>query len=156
MQQNNGSIVAISCTSGGLMMKGYGILITLENIETHEKFKSESLSLMSPHSVIQNISQGEYIVREIEVPVGNITYKNWSDSVKVFFGQITIEPNTKYYLGDFSGEWAIGRKNVLTLRITNTNVPDKLKEKIEEENTGWKEGDFIKLYPYEKNILWVY
>jgi hypothetical protein len=31
-----------------------------------------------------------------------------------------------------------------------------LKEKIENENTGWKSGEFIKLYPYEKEELLVY
>ncbi len=156
MKQDNGSIVAVSTISKGLGVKGYGMLVTLENIETHERYISKSLSPMSSHSIIQNIPQGKYFVQKIEVPVGNMIYTNWSDSVKIFFGQIEIKPNSKYYLGNFSGERKIGRKNVLTLRITALNIPDKLKEKIEKENTGWKEGNFIKLYPYDKDVLFVY
>jgi len=154
MKQDNGSIVAISATSSGLGAKGYGILITLKNIETQEKFQSKSLSPISSHSVIQNIPAGKYIVQKIEVPVGNITYKNWSDSVKVFFGEIDIKPNSKYYLGNFSGKRKIGRQNVLTLRIEDPNISQKLIKKI--EKAGWREGDFIKLYPYKKEELLVY
>ena len=155
-KQDNSSIIAISATSTGLGAKGYGILITLENIDTKEMFKSKSLSPISPHSVIQNLSPGRYVVRKVEVPVGNIMYSNWSDSVKTFFGQINIEPNSKYYLGDFSGTRDVGKKNVLRLKIENQSIPDKLKEKIENENTGWKSGEFIKLYPNEKEVLLVY
>lgn len=155
-KQDNSSIIAISATSTGLGAKGYGILITLENIDTKEMFKSKSLSSLSPHSVIQNLAPGKYFVRKVEVPVGNIMYSNWSDSVKTFFGQINIEPNSKYYLGDFSGTRDVGKKNVLRLKIENQSIPFKLKEKIENENTGWKSGEFIKLYPNEKEELLVY
>ena len=88
------------------------------------------------------------------VPVGNLKYFNRSESVRDFFGQIIIKPNSKYYLGNFSGERKIGRENVLTLRIDDLNIPDKLKEKI--EKVEWNEGEFIKLYPYEKDVLLVY
>ena len=155
-KQDNSSIIAISATSSGLGAKGYGILIAMENIDTHEMYKSKSLSPISPHSVIQNIPQGKYLIRKVEVPVGNVMYSNWSDSVKIFFGQINIEPNSKYYLGDFTGTRDIGRKNVLRLKINNQSITDKLKEKIENENTGWKSGVFIKLYPYKKEELLVY
>lgn len=155
-KQDNSSIIAISATSTGLGAKGYGILITLENIDTKEMFKSKSLSLISSHSVIQNLLPGKYVVRKVEVPVGNFMYSNWTDSVKTFFGQINIEPNSKYYLGDFTGTRDVGKKNVLRLRIENQSIPDKLKEKIENENTGWKSGELIKLYPYEKEELLVY
>lgn len=155
-KQDNSSIIAISATSNGLGSKGYGILITVENIDTKEMFKSKSLSPISSHSVIQNLTPGKYFVRKVEVPVGNFMYSNWSDSVKTFFGQINIEPNSKYYLGDFTGTRDVGKKNVLRLRIENQNIPDKLKEKIENDKTGWKGGEFIKLYPYEKEELLVY
>jgi hypothetical protein len=156
MKQDNGSIVAISATSTGTLQKGYGIVITLENIETQEQFTSKSLSPMSPHSIVQNISQGKYIIYQVMVPVGNIKYYNKSDNVRTFFGQIDIKPNSKYYLGNFSGERRIGRENVLTLRISDLNIPDKLIEKIEGRNTGWKEGEFLKLYPYDKEELLIY
>ena len=156
MKQDNGSIVAISATSTGALQKGYGIEIILENIDTSERIKSKSLSGISPHSIIQNIPSGKYIVHQVILPVGNIKYYNKSDSVKIFFGQIDIKPNSKYYLGNFSGEREIGRKNVLTIRINDLNIPEMLIEKIEKESTGWKEGEFIKLYPYEKEVLLVY
>ena len=155
-KQDNSSIIAISATSTGFGSKGYGILITLENIDTKEMFKSKSLSPISSHSVIRNLSPGKYIVRKVEVPVGNFMYSNWSDSVKTFFGQINIAPNSKYYLGDFAGTRDVGKKNVLRLRIENQNIPEKLKEKIENDKTGWKDGEFIKLYPYEKEEFLVY
>jgi hypothetical protein len=155
-KQDNSSIVAISATSTGLGAKGYGILITLENFDTKEIYKSKSLSPISSHSVIQNIPSGKYNVQKIEVPVGDFMYSNWSDSVKTFFGQIVIEPNSKYYLGDFTGTRDIGRKNVLRLRINNQDIPGGLKKKIENEKTGWINGDFIKLYPYDKEELLVY
>ena len=155
-KQDNGSIIAISATSTGLGAKGYGILITLENIDTKEIFKSKSLSPISPHSVIQNLPSGKYFVRKVEVPVGSFMYSNWFDSVKTFFGQINIAPNSKYYLGDFTGTREVGRKNVLRLRIENQNIPEKLRNKIENEKTGWITDDFIKLYPYDKEALLVY
>jgi hypothetical protein len=155
-KQDNSSIIAISATSTGLGAKGYGILITLENIDTKEMFKSKSLSPISPHSVIQNLSPGKYLVRKVEVPVGSFMYSNWSDSVKIFFGEINIEPNSKYYLGDFTGTREVGKRNVLQLKIENQSIPDKLREKIENEKTGWISGDFIKLYPYDKDALLVY
>jgi len=156
MKQENASIVAISATSTGALQKGYGIEIILENIDTHERIKSKSFSGISPHSIIQNIPQGKYFVYQVMVPVGNIKYYNKSDSVKAFFGQINIKPNSKYYLGNFSGERGIGRVNVLTLRINDLNIPEKIVEIIEKEGTGWKEGEFIKLYPYEKDVLLIY
>lgn len=155
-KQGNSSIIAISATSTGLGAKGYGILITLKNIDTKEMFKSKSLSPISPHSVIQNLSPGKYVVRKVEVPVGSFMYSNWSDSVKTFFGEINIEPNSKYYLGDFTGTREVGKRNVLQLKIENPSIPDKLREKIEKEKTGWISGDFIKLYPYDKDALLVY
>ena len=156
MKQDNGSVVAISATSTGTLQKGYGIVITLENVETQENFTSKSLSPMSPHSIIQNIPQGKYFVQRIEVPIGNIIYKNGSENVKSFFGQIDIEPNSKYYLGNFSGKRRIGRENGFTLRINDLNIPKKIKEKIETGNAGWKEGEFVKLYPYDREELLVY
>ena len=155
MKQDNGSVVAISATSTGALQYGYGIVITLENIETQERFTSKSFSPMSPHSIIQNIPQGKYFVQRIEVPVGNMIYKNWSENVKSFFGQIDIKPNSKYYLGNFSGKGRIGMANVFTMRINDLNIPDKLIEKIE-TGAGWKEGEFVKLYPYDKEELLVY
>ena len=154
LKQDNGSVVAISATSTGTMQKGKGVVITLENVETQERFTSKSLSAMSPHSIIQNIPPGRYFVQKIEVPVGNIIYKSWSDNVKSFFGQIDIKPNSKYYLGNFSGTRGIGRTNILTMKINDLTIPQKVREKV--ENAGWKDGEFIKLYPYDKEELLVY
>jgi len=156
VKQDRSSIVAISATSSGFSVKGYGILITLENIDTYERYKSQSFSSISPHSAIQNIPQGRYFVQKVEIPIGNIIYSNWSEDVKTFFGQINIEPSSKYYLGDFTASVKIGIKNVLKLQINNQNIPEKIKEKIELGKTGWSEGEFIKLYPHEEKVLWVY
>jgi hypothetical protein len=155
-KQDNNSILAISAKSSGLGAQGYGIEITLVNKNTQESFNSKSFSAISPHSIIQNIPPGTYYVKQISIPVGNITYISWSDSVRAFFGEIEIKPNSKYYLGNFTGTREVGTKNVLRLQIENLNIPDKVTEKIEAENTGWKNGDFIKLYPYKSEVLLVY
>ncbi|MCU0378745.1 MAG: hypothetical protein MUC78_10855 [Bacteroidales bacterium] len=156
LKQDNSSIIAISATSSGLGAKGFGILITMVKIDTHEIYKSESLSPVSAHSVIQNIPPGKYIVQKVEMPVGNLIYSNWSDSVKTYFGQIDIEPNSKYYLGDFTGTRETGSKNVLRLKIKNQEIPEGLREKIENEKTGWLKGDFINLSPGNNEALLVY
>ena len=156
MKQDNASIVAISATVTGVMQKGYGIEITLENINTGERFTSKPLSIASPHSVIQNIPPGQYTVHQVQIVVGNVRYWNRSSNIKAFFGVIDIKPNSKYYLGNFSGTREIGRQNILSLRINDLNIPDKLKEKIEQGDTGWRAGEFIKFYPYEKDILLIY
>jgi len=152
----NTSILAISATSSGAMTKGYGMIITLENVETKVKYESKSLGLISPHSIIQNIEKGEYKVKKVVVPVGNITYSNWSKEVDEFFGLLKIEENLKYYLGNFIGERAIGRKNVLKLKIEDKSIPAKIKSTIENDITGWKAGEFVKFYPYQREELMVY
>ena len=108
-KQDNSSIVAISATSTGVLQKGSGIEIILQNIETHERFKSKSLSRTSSHSVIQNIPQGKYFVYQVMVPLGNVKYYNRSDNMRAFFGQIDIKANSKYYLGNFLGRRGIGK-----------------------------------------------
>lgn len=156
LKKDNHSVIAISVTSTGFGAKGYGIIITLENIDTHEIFKSKSLSPISPHSIIQNIPSGRYLVKKVEIPVGNIMYSNWSNDIPTFFGLIKIESNSKYYLGNFNGTRSIGNKNIMRLKIEDQEIPDKIKKTIEKENTGWKNGEFIKLYPYKKDILLIY
>ena len=152
---DNNSIVAISATSTGLGAKGYGILITMQNIDTKEIFKSKSISPISAHSVIPNLKPGKYNIIKVEVPVGNIMYSNWSDNVRSFFGQVEIEPESKYYFGDFTGSRKIGKKNVLRLKIESENIPEKIRSIIENE-TGWNSGEFIKLFPYNDEELLVF
>lgn len=156
VKKDNFSIVAISAISYGFLQKGYGITVTLENIDTQERLISKPLSPVSSHSIVQNIPPGKYFVQKIEVPVGSFAYLNWSEDVKDFFGTITIEANSKYYLGNFAGTRKMGRQNVLSLRIDDQNIPELLKQKIEAEKTGWKTGPFTKLYPYKKDELMVY
>ncbi len=156
-KQDKGSVVAISAQSSGILSKGFGITITFENIDTEERFKSKPLSHGSRHSIIQNIPPGKYFVQKIEVPVGNLIYGSYSPNVRMFFGQITIEPDSKYYLGDFTGTRQKGKMHSLILSIDNEcEIPEKIKEKIEREDTGWIEGDFKKLYPYQTDLLLVY
>jgi hypothetical protein len=153
-KKENFSIIAISCVSSGPGAKGIGIEMVLLNIDTQEKLKSKSLSVISSHSYIQNVPPGRYIVSQLDIPVGNIIYTNSSDSIRTFFGQINIEPNSKYYLGNFVGKRIIGRKNVLHIRINDPTIPQKIYSIV--ENTGWASGEFIKLYPYKKEELTIY
>jgi hypothetical protein len=154
-KQGDGSILAISAKSSGIGLKGLGIELTLVNIDTQENFVSKSLSPLSPHSIIQNISPGTYYVRQIKVPLGNITYTNRSDSVRSFFGQLIIESNTKYYLGSYTGTRKVGDKNAFFLKLSDQSVPKDIIDRIN-INTGWENGDYIKLCPADNKELIIY
>lgn len=152
-KQDNNSIIAISSSTSKFNIRRNKLKITIQNIETQEIYTSTSLSPNSRHSIIQNIPSGRYEICKVEVPERHITYSNWAQSVIEYFGQINIEPNSKYYLGDFSVNIDIEGKYFLRLKITNENIPGVLKEKIENKKTGWRNGEFIKCYPYEKKEL---
>jgi hypothetical protein len=155
-KQGDKSMIAISAKSYRNLNSGYGLWITIVNIETHEKFRSKPLTLTSSHSIIQNIPAGKYVVQKIELPIGSLTYVNNSDSVGTFFGVINIEPNSKYYLGNFKGVGTIGRKNVVRIKIVDPAIPESLLTIIDSKKSAWNMGEFIKLYPYKKEELIIY
>jgi hypothetical protein len=65
-------------------------------------------------------------------------------------GTIHVEPNSKYYLGNFKGEGTIGRRNVVRIRIIDSAIPESLLTIINSKKSPWSTGEFEKLYPYSK------
>jgi len=140
------AIIAISASSTGLGSAGSGIIITLMNLKTRAFYRSKSFSPLSKHSAVNNVPPGSYIVYKVELPVGGITYSNWSEPVHQYFGQLEIEADKKYYLGYFLGRRKVGRKNVLKISLRDQHVPIKIRDRIENEKTGWGSEDFVKVH----------
>lgn len=154
--QNKNVFICISVTTSGIMQKGYGIEMTLINIETKESFKTKSLGGMTPHSIIENLPPGKYIVSKIEIPLGGLKYINQSQQITNFFGILEFETGKNYYLGDFYGNRKVGRQNVFHLWIENEKISEKLLVKLKKKGISLTEQDFIKTYPYSKDTLMVY
>lgn len=55
LDKSKNVFVSISATTSGVMQKGYGIIMTLINIDTKMSFKTKSLGGMSPHSIIEDL-----------------------------------------------------------------------------------------------------
>lgn len=147
------AFVAISVTTNGKLQSGYGIIMTLTNIESGELVKSKSLGLISPHSMFTDLTPGEYIVSKIEVPLGELMYVNESKEMTDFFGVLEFEKGKSYYLGNFTGEREIGRQNVFHLKLDKPDIHPKLLKKLKKKNIELKESDLFKTFPYSKDVL---
>lgn len=156
LDKTEGAFISISVTTKGAMQKGYGIEMTVMNIETKRLYQSNSLGQISPHSIIENLPAGKYIVSKIEIPLGSLKYINQSQDLMDFFGVLEFEEGKAYYLGDFHGVRKVGRQNVFHLKIQNQNIPEKLIKKLKKKGMDLKEQNFIKTYPYLKDELVVY
>lgn len=156
LDQNKNTLISISVTTSGIMQKGYGIVMTLINIDTKMSFKTKSLGGMSPHSIIEDLPPGKYIVSKIEIPLGGLKYINQSQSMSNFFGILEFEKGKNYYLGNFIGNREVGRQNIFHLWIENEMIPEKFLVKLKKKGIELKEQDFIKTYPYSKDSLMVY
>ena len=149
--QPDASVLAISARSKGIGMSGYGITIRVENVETHQQFDSKTLSRMSKDAVISNLPAGTYHVVYVEVPVGDVVFKNWSPALKQFFGTITIEPNKKYYLGSYLGEFSGPLSDrAFELALENHEISNDITSVL--SKGGWNDGDFIILNPNGNKI----
>ena len=155
-EDREGALVSISVTTKGIMQNGYGIEMTVTNVETKMSFEINSLGAISPHSIIENLPPGKYIVSKIEIPLGGLKYINQSQNMTDFFGVLEFEKDKAYYLGDFYGKREVGSQNVFHLKIENENVPEKLLKKLKKKGIELKEEDFIKTYPYKKEELTIY
>lgn len=156
VDKNKGALVSISVTSKGLLQKGYGIEFTMTNLDTRISYKSKSLGPFSAHSFISDLPAGNYIVTEIEVPLGGFKYINRSPGIQEFFGVLKIEDSQNYYLGNFHGIRKTGRINVFHLRLEGDEIPVRLLKKLSKSGITLREADFIKTFPYLKDELLVY
>ncbi|MFB6318642.1 hypothetical protein [Saccharicrinis sp. FJH54] len=150
------AFVSISMTTHGAMQKGYGIIMTLKNIESNESFKSESLGPISPHSMFKNLKPGKYVVSKIEIPLGSTTYINQSKEMSDFFGVLEFEQGKAYYLGNFIGNRETGRQNVFHLKLDKPDIHDKLLKKLKKKKIELDKNDLIRTFPYSKNVLTIY
>lgn len=145
-RQTDASLLAISVRSKSAGMSGRGLMIRLENIETHQQYDSKSLSVMSKEAVIQNLPAGEYQVVYVEIPIGDLVFMNRSEPLKEYFGTVRIEPNRKYYLGSYICKFSGTLSNrVFSLMLENQSVSDKLVSFV--AKTGWEEEGFVLLEP---------
>lgn len=151
-----GAFVSISLTSKGILQKGYGVVMTLTNVENNDSFTTNSLGSLSPHSIIENIPEGKYYVSKIEIPLADLIYINQSQELREFFGELEFRKSFAYYLGDFIGTRKVGRDNVFHLKIENQNIPEKLIKKLTSKGIVLSEQAFIKTYPYTKDELTIY
>ena len=151
-----GAFVSISMTTQGTMQKGYGIIMTMTNIETNESFKSKSLGPISPHSMFKDLTPGKYVVSKIEIPLGNLMYINQSKELTDFFGVLEFEQGKAYYLGNFTGNRDIGRQNVFHLKLDKPDFHDKLLKKLKKKKIKITENNLIKMFPYSKDVLTIY
>ena len=65
------SMIAVSASARSTGMRGYGITLFLENLETHEIYKSKSLGALSENAVLGHIPAGMYEVCLVEIPFGD-------------------------------------------------------------------------------------
>ncbi len=144
--QPDSSVLAISARSKGVGMDGFGIIIRVENVETHQQYDSKTLSGFSKDAIIPNLPAGTYNVVRVEVPVGGVEFKNWSPAIKEFFGTIVIEPNKKYYLGSYRGEFSGSLSDrAFNLVLESHEISNDLVSVV--SKAGWKDGDFVLLNP---------
>ncbi|MGB4819443.1 MAG: hypothetical protein WBP33_10045 [Saprospiraceae bacterium] len=156
MKSENTSILALTATTSYLGGTGNGMIITLKNIETGEKYEAKKLSHFSSYCIVQNLKPGKYRVEKIVLDTGGNKFSNWSESVQQYFGEIEIEGNQKYYLGTFKGKVKIKFKNAISIQLENQIVPEKLKAVLKEQGTGWAEEEFKLIETVNREELIIY
>ncbi len=135
---------------------GNGVTITLTNVRDGRSYTSQSLGMLSNHAILQNVPPGDYIVTRLELPIGNLIFKNASEELVDYFGPLPIKAGEKYYLGNFEGKQRIGTRNILSLRLADPAVPEKLVEKVSARSTGYGDAAFILISPPAESQFMVY
>jgi hypothetical protein len=156
MKTENTSILALTASTSHLYGEGRGMIITLKNIETGEKYKAKKLSHFSSYCIVHNIKPGKYRVENIVLDTGGNKFSNSFESVQQYFGEIEIEGNQKYYLGTFQGKVKIKFKNAISIQLVNQIVPEKLKAVLKEQGTGWAEEEFKLIETVNKEEFIIY
>lgn len=146
------SMIAVSASARSTGMRGYGITLCLENLETHAIYKSKPLGLMTENEVLEHIPAGLYEVCLVDIPFGDRRYWNESPELRHFFGTIEVLPNTNYYLGRYKSthQGKLSRRQVV-LTLESHEMPEKLIKYIEEQ--GLVADDFISILPTEDSFI---
>lgn len=146
------SMITISASARASGMSGHGIVLFIENIETHEIYKSKSLNGMSNNAVIENVSAGLYEVCRVEIPFGDKWFMNDSPELKSFFGTLEIRPNTNYFMGKYLSTFQgkISNRQVL-FSLEGHVMPEKLIKFINKK--GLDADGFVPIKPKEESFV---
>lgn len=156
IKQNENSILLISGNHNNLSMPAISITLYLKNVNTNEIIISKTFGTHYKYAIISNLAPGEYVVDRIDVIFENKMIFNKTEELKQFFGLIKIEPNSKYFLGNYSCYQTSLINKTTYFQIINHNIPEKAKAKIENLKYGWGNSDFIKLEPINYKVLFYY
>lgn len=153
--QNDGAVISISASANAPGMKGYGIIIHIANIETGEEFISKSLHGISKNSVIKNVPAGKYAVKCVEIPFGNMKWRNWSPELQDFFGIIQVDSGESYYLGTFeaTSEGSLKDRRVMFYYRDNI-IPEKLIKYFKKHNLPTEDIKYLE--PAEKSFVFAH
>lgn len=145
-------MIAISASARASGMAGHGIILFLENTETHEIYKSKSLNGMSDNAVIENVPAGLYEVCRVEIPFGDMWFSNDSPELRSFFGVFEISPNTNYFMGKYKSTFQgkISHRQVL-FSLEGHVMPDKLIKFINKK--GLDAEGFVPIMPKEQSFI---
>lgn len=146
------SMITISASARASGMYGRGIVLFIENIETHEIYKSKSLNGMSNNAVIENVPAGLYEVCRVEIPFGDKWFMNDSPELKSFFGTLEIRPNTNYFMGKYLStiQGKISNRQVL-FSLEGHVMPKKLIKFINKK--GLDADGFVPIKPKEESFV---
>ena len=146
------SMIAISASARSTGMRGYGITLCLENLETHAVYQSRPLGPMTENEVFEFIPAGLYEVCLVDIPFGDRRYWNESSELRRFFGTIEILPNTNYYLGRYKSTYQgkVSRRRVV-MTLDSYEMPEKLVKYI--KGQGLVADDFIPIMPTDESFV---
>lgn len=156
LKTENTSLLGLTASTSYLGGTGKGMIITIKNVVTGEKYEAKKLSHFSSHCIIQDIKPGKYQVEKIILDTGGNKFSNWSENVQNYFGLIEIEENQKYYLGTFKGKVKVKSKNAISIKLINQNVPEKLNALLDDQRTGWSDGEFELIETVSREELVIY
>lgn len=136
VKSDNTALVVVTASTSYLGGVGKGMLVTIENIETGERYESKKLSHFSSHSIVQNVKEGKYRVQKIILYTGNNKFSNWSEDVSKHFGVFELEGGSKYYLGNYKGMVKLKFKNAISLKLKDYQIPDNLSTFLDGQKSG--------------------
>ena len=146
------SMIAVSASARSTGMRGYGITLFLENLETHEIYKSKSLGALSENAVLGHIPAGMYEVCLVEIPFGDRKFWNESPELRSFFGTIEVLPDKDDYLGRYTSklQGKLSSRQVV-MNLDSHEMPEKLVKYI--EGQGLVADDFTSVSPTGESFV---
>lgn len=145
-----------SASSEGIGTLGKGMTIVLVEQVSGEKYRSTSLGPLSRHATVVNLPAGTYAVERVELPLGSLTYANWSDELGEYFGRMRIAANSRYFLGYFHGQMRVGFDDVLAVSVVDTVASATLLAKVANGGKGWNGDTTFFVGPAYEEEFFVY